>query len=86
MNTTNHEHCEILEQSYRALDKLISTYTSRQITKTAAITEIAQGAGVKVEWLHKFARRVINDPGVRKVVLVHDFATATLGNRSTKAA
>ena len=37
------------------------------------LQQVADGSAVDFEWLSKFAREEIDDPGVRKVQRVHDF-------------
>lgn len=37
------------------------------------LRQVADGAGVDFEWLSKFSRGEIADPGVQKVQRVHDF-------------
>ena len=54
----------LLERTYQLLDASTLTYA-----------EIADGAGVDINWLAKFKQRAIGEPGVSKVQGVHDFLT-----------
>jgi hypothetical protein len=49
--------------------ELVSDATGKGMT----LRELAEGAGVDFEWLSKFSRGEITDPGVSKVQRVHDF-------------
>lgn len=63
----------LLDRTYKLLEASKLTYE-----------EIANGAGVKFDWLAKFKQGRINEPGVSKVQLVHDFLVtnnpASVGN------
>jgi hypothetical protein len=50
------------------------------------LREIAAGADVDFEWLSKFSRGVITDPGVTKVQKVHDFLLPLLPVLRTRSA
>lgn len=53
------------------LDKTVALLAARPRTLTLAA--IAAAAGVEKEWLAKFSKGVIADPGVRKVQALHDY-------------
>lgn len=57
-------------ESQSLLDKTRELVRNRE---GLTLRQIAEGADVDFEWLSKFARGEINDPGVRKVQAVHDF-------------
>ena len=38
-----------------------------------SLRQVADGAHVDFEWLRKFHKQAINDPGVRKVERVHNY-------------
>ena len=44
--------------------------------------EIADGANVNREWVHKFAQGRIADPSVRRVQRVHDYLASRLSGRA----
>lgn len=56
----------------RYMDLLSRTYALIAKSKLT-YREIADGAGVDVNWFAKFKQRKIGSPGVEKVQAVHDF-------------
>lgn len=64
----------LLERTYELLDG--SGLTQR---------EVAEGAGVGIDWLAKFAQRRIPSPGVQKVQAVHDFLLKRLKRQEQTA-
>lgn len=45
--------------------------------------EVAEGAGVGFEWLNKFSRRQIRQPGLDKIEPLHDFLVSHVASSST---
>lgn len=54
----------LLDKTYLLLDSARGKLTQQQI---------AEGAGVTLTWIQKFARRAIPGPGVDRVQRVHDY-------------
>lgn len=52
----------LLERTYELLESSKLTYR-----------QIAEGAGVDIQWFAKFKQRRIPEPGVTKVQKIHDF-------------
>jgi len=61
----------LLDQTYQLLDESALKYR-----------EIAVGAGVDRNWLIKFSRREIGEPGVGKVQAVYDFLRSQKSGRA----
>lgn len=56
------------------LDQTLELLANRP--KDLTLRQIAEGAKVDFEWLSKFSRELIDDPGVKKVQAVHDFMSS----------
>lgn len=63
----------LLERTYQLLDSSELTYS-----------EIADGAGVDINWLAKFKQRAIGEPGISKVQGVHDFLSELSPRKSKR--
>lgn len=63
----------LLERTYQLLDSSDLTYS-----------EIADGAGVDINWLAKFKQRAIGEPGISKVQGVHDFLSELAPRKSKR--
>lgn len=55
------------------VELLVTTIQLVRARGDMTLREVAEGSDVDFEWLSKFAREEISDPGVRKVQRVHDF-------------
>ena len=60
----------LLDRTYQLLKKTELTFP-----------EIADGAGVGIDWLKKFKGRFIESPGVNRVQRVHDFLSSSRAQR-----
>lgn len=61
----------ILDACYRMLDAMIDRFQNSGSSRRQLLFRVADGTGLPYEWAAKFARRSMNDPGVKKVHLVH---------------
>jgi len=58
---------QLLDRTYELL---------RERRQDLTLREISDGAGVKYDWLNKFAQQQIPNPGVIFVQALHDFLSA----------
>jgi hypothetical protein len=63
---------DLIQRTYELIDGAKSSLTSR---------EIADGAGVDINWFNKFRQRRIDSPGAPKVQAVYDFLCSKTGRR-----
>jgi hypothetical protein len=62
-----------LDATYRLIEEAAAHWRDCGSSRRRLLQHMEAEVGVSYEWLAKLARRVIEDPGIRKVMLVHDW-------------
>lgn len=58
--------CELLDDTYQRLD-----------ARAVSLREVAEETGLSRHWVAKFAQRVFDDPGVKKVEAINKYLRRT---------